>query len=658
MKKLILALSFLLIFMSATPAFAQGNVEADKNNILKLKNMFNISNDYEKFNFTTSNSNKDLKLNYSWSSKNNNNINITTDKEGNVLSYNKYIEEENSATNIKSKNEIEDISKSYLNKIDLNILNEYSATKFNIDIKSNFADFYYQRKVNDTVVLDDYITLQINLNNGELTNFSRSKEKIVKNKDFPKKTEIISDKKAKEILTKEEPYHLAYLVTYKDEKISIPIYAQLANNSAIDAQSGKLLDIETEMIPLYKEAMAEDSAESSELSQVEENEIKKIKSLKNIAEYKSFIERNFLIKDLKFDNYSLLSIDDKYIYSITYSNSENNPKLDFLFDAKELELISFNSMFYNNEKKGKISDDESINIANEFMKKFFKDKERVDLENPIVTHNDYTTNVIYNRVENKSYVKNNNVSITINNEDKEINNFRVNFDNVAFNPITEKIKIEDAYKDAFEIGEFNLYYIYDKDTPKLVYTFKDNHSPILLAKDGKQIDNSGNLIIKNDIIYKDIKKSKYSDEIQYLKDLNIGVPEVTDLKSKIKEKEFLYLVQSVFSQIDYSTESIENIYNYPGSFEINKSDIARKDNNTKNNFAIKIMVNANGYNNLENINNIFKDDLFTDQKTLPHSELPYFAMAKALSIYNEQKANPNRELTHEDALHLVYSFYK
>lgn len=647
-----------LIFSLLVPVYANSEEvpEANPKEIAKLKEIFNISNEYEKFNFSTSNYDDKTKiLNYSWSNKNGININISTDSKNNIISYSKYTDNEAIVSKIKTKSEIESIINSYLNKIDPNLLREYSLKDFDINIKSGYASFNYERYVNDTLVLNDYLNVTINLSSGELNSYSRNLVNVVDAKDFPKKENIISLDKAKDILKEKEGYYLSYFVTYGDDKKSIPVYAQLNSHKPIDATNGNLIEEDFNISPVYREdALA--SEEEAKLSPVEKEEINKIKNLIPISKYKEYIKEHFNTTDLKFSDYSLINLDDKYYYTISYSNQNDEDVLYFLFKADEIKLVEYNNYFvYEENTNSTLSKEEATKIALDFIKKEFKDLDKIDTKNPNVIVDKEATTVTFNRTANNYYVKNNSINIIINNLSKNIVNYRVNFQDVTFKPITEKVDITKAYNSAFKIGDFKLYYIYNENKPKLVYTFKNNTSPLLLAKNAEEIDDLGNPIKESKIIYNS-NNSKYKKEIEYLKELNVGVPGVSDITTKIKEKDFLYLINSSLSSIPYNEKSIKNLYNYPGNFEVSKKDIPKMNNNTKNSLAIKLLVNASGYTKLNNLDNIFKDDLFKDQKTLSKEDKAYFAVAKGLKIYTSEKANPNQELTHEEALHLIYNF--
>ena len=659
MKKRLLSFTLLFLFIFTIPSFAQNTnqVEANKDEVLRLKKVFNISNNFDKFNFTSTNVEKNLFYSYSWSNNKGENINIITDKNNNIISYDKYLNLEENKALIKNKDEIENIIKDYLNKIDSNLLKEYSLDDFDINFKNNYARFTYNRKVNDIFVLNDYLSITIELTKGELSNFSRSIDKIVKKEDFEKTNNIINIEKAKEIFQEKENLKLSYFIKDIEKNTVLNVYSQINKNMPIDAKNGDLIIIENNIMPISLNSEKEAADESVELTPVEKEEIDKIKNLRPISDYKSYISKNFNTKGLNFSDYSLINSEDKYLYSIVYSDKENTPKIEFYFDAKDLNLISYDKFIQIEDDKDKLDEKTAMKISKDFLNKHFKNN-NIDLKNPSINLYDSTTSISFNRVENNNYVINNNISIVINNKNKEISHYSVNFNNLDFNKIDDFIPEDKAHDIAFSKGDFGLYYIYNKNTPKLVYTFNENTAPILLSSNGDEIDFSGNLIKENQIIYDNIDNSKYAKEINYLKTLKIGVPGISNLKEKIKEKDFVYLVKSISSNIIYSEESIKDIYEYPAELELNKSDFNSKDNITKNNFAIKLIVNASGYKNLSNLENIFRDNLFKDQEQLSKEDKNYFAIAYGLNLYNNSLANPNIELTHEDALYYIYELLK
>lgn len=657
MKKVLIffTLFFTVIIFNPVLANNQDNVIADKNEVLRLKNIFNITKDFEQFSISTYTENKNKILNYHWSNENDQSISISTDTFGNILTYQNYHDNPNFAT-IKSKDEIQDLIQSYLNKIDNNLLNEYVLKDFDINIKDNYARFRYERKINDIFVLNDYFTITIELSQGNLLNFSKNITKYISEKDFPSKENIISLDDAKEILKKEQPYYLGYFIKDDKDKKVLEIYSQLKENQAIDAKTSKLLESINSEMPIYNESAKESSMDFDEsLSPVEKDELNKIKNLKSISEYKKYINKNFNTKNLKFSDYSLSKRDNDYIYNITYIDKDSVPQIEFSFNAKELELLSFNK-FIESQDNTNLKEDEAINISKDFIKKHLKQEYSVDFKNIEIDSNKNTTSLKFYRIENDHYVFNNFISLTISNKDKEVIYYNMNFNNLDFNNIQDFKSIDKAYNKILDNKYFDLFYIYYNDKPKLVYTFKAS-SPRLLAKSLDEIDNSANIIKNEEIIY-NTSNSPYKEEIEYLKDLKIGVPNIENLQSKIKEKDLVYLIYSTISPIPYNNESIENIYKYPKPLEISKNDYTTKDNNAKNNLAIKLIVNANGYSNLSNLKDIFKKDIFKDENTLSQIDRVYYSFAYGLDLYTEEKANSSKEITHEDALHLVYNFLK
>ena len=67
MKKRLLSFTLLFLFIFTIPSFAQNTnqVEANKDEVLRLKKVFNISNNFDKFNFTSTNVEKNLFYSYS-----------------------------------------------------------------------------------------------------------------------------------------------------------------------------------------------------------------------------------------------------------------------------------------------------------------------------------------------------------------------------------------------------------------------------------------------------------------------------------------------------------------------------------------------------------------------------------------------------------------
>ncbi len=167
MKKILfLALILTFIIAGTNYAFAATQEENDEN-IIKIKKIFDISDDFENFNISSSTDIYGFKtVSYSWS-KNNEYINVMTDSEGNIIDYFRNSETEEKI-NLTSKEEIKKQGEIYLKKIDPELLHKYKLKDLNINVFSASASLLYNRIVNGIEVKNDTIYMTLHLGSKSL----------------------------------------------------------------------------------------------------------------------------------------------------------------------------------------------------------------------------------------------------------------------------------------------------------------------------------------------------------------------------------------------------------------------------------------------------------------------------------------------------------
>ena len=116
------------------------------------------------------------------------------------------------------------------------------------------------------------------------------------------------------------------------------------------------------------------------------------------------------------------------------------------------------------------------------------------------------------------------------------------------------------------------------------------------------------------------------------------------LSDKITYKEFLGLLNGSYSGDDYDFSR----YDLDGD-KVKDKKISEKD-------AIKILVIDRGYENFIKAKGIFKEDIFKNQKSLGDYE-SYYIIAKGFG-YLDVNIDPNKEMTLEETLYLIYNSMK
>ncbi|MDU7115620.1 MAG: hypothetical protein E6315_08475, partial [Peptoniphilus harei] len=116
------------------------------------------------------------------------------------------------------------------------------------------------------------------------------------------------------------------------------------------------------------------------------------------------------------------------------------------------------------------------------------------------------------------------------------------------------------------------------------------------------------------------------------------------LSDKITYKEFLGLLNGSYSGDDYDFSR----YDLDGD-KVKDKKISEKD-------AIKILVIDRGFEDFTKAKGIFKEDIFKNQKSLGDYE-NYYLVAKGFG-YIDEEINPDKDLSLEEILYLIYNSIK
>ena len=659
MKKIIsLLLILTLLIPSGCMAEASTKTiasEEKSEEVLRLKKLFNIG-DYKNFDFSSyTNENKKV-LSYQWSDTGSS-LNIETDSEGNILSYSKYEDSENtSGINLKDKKEIQKKADDFIKKIAPDVSTTYRPEDVSIYLGSKSADVTYYRYVNDIKVRSDYISVSVNLSNGEIERFYTTENFTdFPDSKFPDPSKAIAKEEAFNKIFHENPMYLTYYMNpsfYNKTPSYFPAYTQLKKNDLLDAISGDFIDFNEDIIAYKKEEEAKDAAAAEgeggiSLSEVEMSELNTVKGLKTLDEVKKYLSDNFDLQKYELKSTSLNKYsEDKYAYAFYYQNKKSS--INIAVDAENLELINYNNYFDGSGKKANLSSEKAIKAADEFIKKYNSSKD-IDKTNPIVSSSPYSTQVTYYRQKDNHYIVKNGIEISIDNKTGKVTEYVLSLDDLEFKPIGDVISEQEAKKIAMD--NISLSYAYVNNEVRLVYDF--DYDLIIRANDGKLVGSGGKVFGESDIVYEDLDKSSYKDELEYLTSLGIGLPKSSKVSDPVTVMDYVYLLSLIESPMVYEKDFIASHLDYWIFEDLNDDDIekslTRKD-------AVKWIMNSMNYKGIKDLKDVFDSSIFTDYKSIPKDYRAYYALAKAYSIYDFKDASPNKTLTLEEALHLIYNY--
>lgn len=664
-KKLIIASSALLLL---SPVFASelsksNNFMTDeavsveitakeKEKVEKIKKIFNIKGDYKSFTISKDPMSSDTGskyLNqlvkdkyvemYSWHDDELGGIDISFNNDGEFLSYSKWTNEEERDKKTISKDEAKKTAENLLKQVIKDFDKKYVLSDYSVLKGSKDINISYQRVINEIPLANTLIIVNIDSQSGEVRDIyslgaNPYAYSFLKDSDF-KKDNKLNLEEAEKIFLKKSPLILSYKVNERDDSVEKVYHTKVAD---IDAKTGEIVKEKTDMnfMPFAK---AEEAKDASGLT---ETEIKKIDGLKDLASKKDAKKKAYEIvgKDYKIENISLYSDDDNYYYRMTLEKAKNPGQI--VLNAKDLKLMNLDIWSDKKDYKNNVSEDEAIKIAKNFLEKY-GDKSELNLEKITVEKSEIGTNIFFPRYVNNIPVIDEGLRIFVNDE-KIVTSYDRQVSDHDFSK-TEEIKVtqEEANKIYLNSKNFGLKYEITDNGPRLLYGTIKNIEPII-GKDKILRDSFGEIVnFKEQINYEDFDQAKNKEILNSLKEMGIGLIG-KNLSDKVTYKEFYSLISVDFGKDSY----------YKSRFGIDYANLKNKNITEKD--VIKSLVINNDLEKFTQAKNIFKEDLFKNQKDLKDYE-KYYIIAKGFS-YIDDEVNPDKEPSLEDVLYIIYNSIK
>ncbi len=664
-KKLIIASSALLLL---SPVFASelsksNNFMTDeavsveitakeKEKVEKIKKIFNIKGDYKSFTISKDPISSDTGskyLNqlvkgkyaemYSWHDDELGGIDISFNSDGEFLSYSKWTNEEENDKKTISKDEAQKTAEKLLKQVIKDFDKKYVLSDYSVLKGSKDINISYQRVINEIPLANTLISVNIDSQSGEVRDiYSLAANpyaySFLKDSDF-KKDNKLSLEEAEKIFLGKSPLILSYKINERNDSVEKVYHTKVAD---IDAKTGEIVKEKTDMnfMPFAK---AEEAKDASGLT---ETEIKKIDGLKDLASKKDAKKKAYEIvgKDYKIENISLYSDDDNYYYRMTLEKAKNPGQI--VLNAKDLKLINLDIWSDKKDYKNNVSEDEAIKIAKDFLEKY-GDKSELNLEKITVERSDLGTNIVFPRYVNKIPVIDEGAKIFVNGDNLvttyDKNSSKHDFDKAENIDFT----MEEANQIYLNSKNFGLKYEITDNGPRLLYGTIKNIEPII-GKDKILRDSFGEIVnFKEQINYKDFDQAKNKEALNSLKEMGIGLIG-KNLSDKVTYKEFYSLIS-----VDYGKDSY-----YKSRFGIDYANLKNKNITEKD--VIKSLVINNDLEKFTQANNIFKDNLFKNQKSLGDYE-NYYIVARGFG-YIDSEINPDEEPSLEDVLYIIYNSIK
>jgi hypothetical protein len=531
------------------------------------------------------------------------------------------------------------------------------------------SDYYFSYKMYINGVPCDFITVSIGVNKyaGELSHYNYS----CSTSDFaitsyPSKDKAITEESAKSAYIKELGPELKYLSNYDYAKKTLKMFTAYQtnyNNRAIDAETGKVIDLYSEYrygfgsgaTDATSKAIAEEDSENiidyteKELSEIEKTAglIDKTKAEKLAKELVSAISGKKLSSASLSVNYGP---DEKYVWHLSFDEGF------VALDAKSGILLNFYSYKNYDSSSKDIGLEKAKSIADNYLKKACEDK----LEQVIWSNEDamgeptYDYGFVYTRQVNGISFDENSIYISVNRINGDINSYsRTWYDSVEFPDLEGVVGQEAAFNAVDEHGNFGL--VYKKcaeDKVALVYDFINDENYIIDAYSGARLSWEGQPYKVNSE-YTDIKGHWAESVILELKDNGYYLEgENFAPKAKTTQIEFFRYLYSP-QQEWYSDD--EEFYDMLVSSKIIKKEEVNATANITRQDAAKFIIRYLGYEKLANKSSVFKN-MFKDK--IDNTYLGYASSVYGLGIMkgdSKGKFNGTNTLSHAEAAVVIYN---
>lgn len=703
MKKLIVLLALILIFvnMSISISYGESDFEAKlEEAVSKAKELFEISEKYDKFSSNINLYDGDAKFNLRWSdtSEKLSDLNITMDIDGNLISYDKYpVDYDDSKNKLAkySREQAEEIAMNFIKKVSADIESiKLSEDSYTYNLYDEDYMFVYTRYVNEIEYSGNRISVNVNKYTGEVTNYYIEWERQA---EFPTPKNTIDQDRAKEIFKEKiglKPVYKMKSNYYEpleneDQKDRYYIaYTVLNTNQAIDAFTGERVNVDS--YGLLGNEMVQDEAATEVDAGITPEERVEIDKLKGILSEKEAEEKAREILNIeekyKLENQNLYKSyknAEDYIWDLYFINEEDKDArfdLSISIDAKTGQLLSFYKFKdYSEDKEKTIKEDEALKLAKEYLDKQNKDKKDSlelveDTYEYMGSNNESKTHQFeFTRKEKDIYVEGDGIYIGVDAADGDIISYSMDWYKGDFPSKESIISIDKAYDILWEKIGLELNYVkiqkYDTEptieanknnTVNLVYILNPDKPPIIDANTGDILDYSGEpLIEKESISYSDIEDSYAKDKIETLAKYGIGFEDGEfNPKQEIKQSEYIYLLWKSINQYRTDMPDEKDMYDdfikwgYIEESEKNPDSLVSKVDGVK--YIIRIME----LKEVAEIEEIY-EDIFEDSKSIEEDEKGYINIAYGLNIIygdGSGEIKPDYSLKREDAANIIYNY--
>lgn len=668
--------------------FAVSNYDKEMEKVLiRVKEIMDIPDTYDTFDAQVNSNEEQVNFHFNWSDSKQkmDSISITSDEEGNILGFNKfspkYKDAESKVPNI-TKEEALTMAEKFLQKVYPQAAAETRLVDRNLPINIHESEysFSFVRIVNDIPYYDNTMTVNVNKLNKEVKYYYSNWNSKLK---FPQPKGILDQVEGIRAYRDNIGLELIYKNSYRTFKVIgsgqdtnyFLTYSSIYNNSAIDAFTGKRINIGYYMPLMGMEKESADMAVGQSLTPEERGEIDKIAGVKNIDEIEP-IGRRILEIDSSYrlqssNLYADYRNPGEYqwnLYFIKSTDNKRNMNMSISLDAKTGDLISL-YRYEDVEGKKTLTKDAAYDKAFEYLKTMHPHQlNQIEyIQEDYNNHgNEYSFTFI--RKIDDTYVESDSININISGITGNVLSYNLNWYRGQLPEKGNIIGADRAYDILFNDIGYGLRYVtvygdkepYEREI-KLAYMVNPEIPLIIDAHSGNILDYSGQPYRENQVLkYRDIEGSYAKDIIESLAAYGVGFKsDEFKPKNVIKQKDFMYLLFKSMNTYRIETESdMDRIYEELINTNIIKQSEKFPDRNMTKEEAVKFVIRAMNLEKVAELDQIYKD-IFGDSDSIAPGLKGHINIAYGLEIIKGDGSgniNPKSELKREDAAGIIYRY--
>ncbi len=722
-KKIItVMLSAILLVTLALPALAADTVSGTSVDTqlaqvtLTVKNTLHIDDSYTGFtgNLTDEGSTGYWELNWT---RDSNTINVYADKNGKVMSYNHWVDKDNTAYSNyyapafpkTERTDALNAAKSFVESV----LGSNETVTFD-----NYNSGYYTSNTvyysfNGTVDLNGLkspvtFSVQVRTDDISINSFYRS-DLYSQYTEIPSATPTITKDVAAGLLAGKVKLQLEYVSSADGKSATLQYVPVYTGNYVVKADSGELVNLDNvsyKSTNVSTSDMAMGAKQDSKLSDVEQSAVNTLKGVKSKTELDTAaraISELGLTSDYLFESssYSMNKETGEVLCRLQYDktitdtsvikerfpkdyaniqSSGNNYSIhiykNITVNAMTSSLVSIDTYDSGSDETGKMSTAQLKSNAEAFLSKFFNGKYSLTAYNENSSNQDIGC-FTYSQTVNGVLFPTNTISITVNSYDGSINNLYINWtDNVTFESANGIVNAEAAKITYISCFKTVLQYVNltmkqpvimpytdskiaaDSSSSKLNLAYKyDSDSGIsgINAKTGKPIAETYNQASEA-MTYNDIDGCYGKAQIEKLAKYGIGYTGGSfKPTTQLTQKDALTLL---LGAVGYSSTTDDELYNGAYQYKLlTKSEKSADKVMTRGEY-VKMLIGATEYGAAAALNGIFNCG-FSDDSSISSRYYGHVAIAKSLGIVHGDSSNnfnPDGVVTRQDAAIMLYNF--